>query len=179
MRKIVREETSADRNRQRYIWRCTTAASARGRPRNVKQIESGVALRAARRRSFPGRQRSFPPSPELRDEGNPFAMTRQARRLGQDLGSSASKRARKSFTVATLSSNRRQETQGHVQILQDAVWTLHPRHEEAAAAKHTQDGDGAVRRWKIKIGPPSPGNGSEDLVLAALHTLQDEYPSSG
>jgi len=92
MRKIVREATfGLTEIDNEDIWRCTTCGKCpQVCPRNVKQIESGVALRrlATEYDVFPGAAEPIPAvAGNLRAEGNPFGNERSKRAdWAKDLG---------------------------------------------------------------------------------------------
>ncbi|OGA58583.1 MAG: Fe-S oxidoreductase [Betaproteobacteria bacterium RIFCSPLOWO2_12_FULL_65_14] len=92
MRKIVREATfGLTEIDNEDIWRCTTCGKCpQVCPRNVKQIESGVALRrlATEYDVFPGAAAPIPAvAASLRAEGNPFGNERAKRaEWAKDLG---------------------------------------------------------------------------------------------
>ena len=92
MRKLVREATfGLTEIDNEDIWRCTTCGKCpQVCPRNVKQIESGVALRrlATEYDVFPGAAAPIPAvAGSLRAEGNPFGNERSKRAdWAKDLG---------------------------------------------------------------------------------------------
>jgi Fe-S oxidoreductase len=92
MRKLVREATfGLTELDNEDIWRCTTCGKCpQVCPRNVKQIESGVALRrlATEYDVFPGAAAPIPAvAGSLRAEGNPFGNDRAKRAdWAKDLG---------------------------------------------------------------------------------------------